>query len=114
MPASWAMAGICRTVLVEQPSAMSTAMAFLKASRVAMSLGLMFFLRSSMIFMPACLASRRRAALTARIVPFPGRPRPRASVTQFMELAVYIPEQEPQPGHAQSSELVELFQAHAF
>ena len=45
------------------------------------------------------------------MVPFPGRPRPRASVTQFMELAVYIPEQEPHPGQAQSSRALSSFRA---
>ena len=34
------------------------------------------------------------------MVPFPERPIPRASVRQFMEFAVYIPEQEPQVGQA--------------
>ncbi len=36
----------------------------------------------------------------ATTVPFPGSARPRASVRQFMELAVNIPEHEPQVGHA--------------
>jgi len=35
MPASLAMAGRCRTVFVEPPSAMSTTMAFLKALGVS-------------------------------------------------------------------------------
>ena len=39
------------TVLVEQPRAISTAMAFLKAFRVAISLGRIFFFSKSMIFM---------------------------------------------------------------
>ena len=47
---------------------------------------------------PAVFARRTRSAYTAGIVPFPGRPRPRTSVKQFMEFAVNIPEQEPQPG----------------
>ena len=37
------------------------------------------------------------------MVPLPGRPRPSASVRQFMELAVNIPAHEPHPGQAQSS-----------
>ena len=37
------------------------------------------------------------------MVPFPLRPMPSASVRQFMELAVYMPEQEPQVGQAFSS-----------
>jgi len=88
---------------VEQPRAMSTAMALAKAFGVAMSRGRIFFLSSSMTFMPACLASLMRSANTAGMVPLPGRPRPRASVRQFMELAVNMPEQEPAPGQAQPS-----------
>jgi len=68
-----------------------------------MSRGLTPFLSRSSIFMPACLARRCRAASTAGIVPCPGSPSPSASVTQFIELAVYMPEQDPQPGQAQSS-----------
>ena len=34
-PASWAMARMCSTVLVEPPMAMSSAMAFSNASKVA-------------------------------------------------------------------------------
>ena len=37
------------------------------------------------------------------MVPFPFRPIPSASVRQFMEFAVYMPEQEPQVGQAFSS-----------
>ena len=40
---------------------------------------------------------------TAGMVPFPFSPIPRASVRQFILFAVYIPEQEPQVGHAFSS-----------
>ena len=39
----------------------------------------------------------------ASVVPLPGRARPIASVRQFIEFAVNIPEQEPQVGHAASS-----------
>ena len=39
------------------------------------------------------------------MVPLPGRAMPMASVRQFMELAVYMPEQEPQVGQASSSSL---------
>src|SRR5690606_31269220 len=41
-----------------------------------------------------CVASRE---------PLPGRPRPMASTRQFIELAVNMPEQEPQVGHAERS-----------
>ncbi len=53
-----------------------------------------------MICMPACLARRRRAERGAGMVPLPRRAMPMASVRQFMELAVYMPEQEPQVGQA--------------
>ena len=89
--------------LVEQPRAMSTVRAFINAFSVMMSRGLMSFSTSSMIFMPACLASRMRSEYTAGIVPLPRSPMPMASVRQFMELAVYMPEQEPQVGHTFSS-----------
>ena len=39
----------------------------------------------------------------ASVVPLPGRARPIASVRQFIEFAVNIPEQEPQVGQADSS-----------
>ena len=38
----------------------------------------------------------RRSSEVARCEPLPGRARPRASIRQFMELAVNMPEQEPQ------------------
>jgi hypothetical protein len=39
----------------------------------------------------------------ASTLPLPGRPRPRASTRQFIELAVNMPEQEPQVGQAERS-----------
>ena len=42
-PVEWAMASRCKTALVEPPTAITTAMAFSKASRVMMSLGRIFF-----------------------------------------------------------------------
>ena len=57
----------------------------------------------SMIFMPACLARMIRWLSTAGMVPLPGSPSPRISVRQFMELAVNMPAQEPQPGQACST-----------
>ena len=100
MPHSWAMAGRWSMVLVEQPRAMSTVSALWKAASVMMSRGRMFFSTRSMICMPACLARRSRADHTAGMVPLPRKPMPMASVRQFMELAVYMPEQEPQVGQA--------------
>ena len=52
---------------------------------------------------PASLNRRSRSAWVATTVPLPGSDRPRASVRQFMELAVNMPEQEPQVGQAERS-----------
>src|SRR5690554_1986491 len=41
-----------------------------------------------------------RSACVAKVVPLPDNDKPNASVKQFIELAVNIPEQEPQVGHA--------------
>ena len=49
------------------------------------------------------MKSSIRFVCVASIVPLPGRERPIASVSEFIELAVNIPEQLPQPGHEQFS-----------
>lgn len=49
---------------------------------------------------PARSYSARRAVWVASTDPLPGRARPIASVRQFIELAVNIPEQDPQVGQA--------------
>ncbi len=46
---------------------------------------------------------RRRSECVAITVPLPGRAIPRASVRQFIELAVNIPEHDPQVGQAARS-----------
>ena len=89
--------------LVEHPSAISTVSAFKMASFVMISLGLISLFSISITAIPACFASLILSEYTAGMVPFPLSPIPRASVRQFMELAVYIPEQEPQVGHTFSS-----------
>ncbi len=89
--------------LVEHPSAISILKALINAFSVIMSRGLISFSTSSMIFMPACFARRILSEYTAGMVPLPFNPIPRTSVRQFMELAVYMPEQEPQVGHTFSS-----------
>ena len=94
------MAVICSTVLEEQPMAISARRAFSKAAGVRISLGRRSFSSSSITFSPVSFASRSRAECTAGMVPLPGRAMPMASVRQFMELAVYMPEQEPQLGQA--------------
>ena len=68
-----------------------------------MSRGRMFWRYISITAIPACFASLIRSEYTAGMVPFPPRPIPNASVKQFMEFAVYIPEQEPQVGQTFSS-----------
>ena len=57
-------------------------------------------LASSTISRPASSNRRLRSAWVARVEPLPGRHRPSASVRQFIELAVNMPEQEPQVGQA--------------
>src|ERR1700755_1951389 len=52
---------------------------------------------------PARSNSSRRAEGVASVGALPGGPRPIASVRQFIELAVNMPEQEPQVGQADSS-----------
>ena len=54
----------------------------------------------SVPFTPSISPSNSRAK---RIFPFPFNPIPRTSVKQFIELAVYIPEHDPQVGQAFSS-----------
>ena len=92
--------------MVEQPSAISAVIAFLIAAAVIISRGRIFFFTSSMTCIPACLASSIRAEYTAGIVPLPFNPIPSTSVKQFIEFAVYIPEQEPQVGHTLRSNSV--------
>ena len=52
---------------------------------------------------PARVNRSRRATWVASVEPLPGSDRPRASVRQFIELAVNMPEQEPQVGQAERS-----------
>src|SRR5512139_2546921 len=52
---------------------------------------------------PASLNSRSRSLWVASSEPLPGSDRPSASARQFMELAVNMPEQEPQVGQAERS-----------
>src|SRR5436305_8979402 len=52
---------------------------------------------------PASTNRRLRSAWVATTVPLPGSERPKASVRQFIELAVNMPEHEPQVGQAERS-----------
>ena len=103
IPASWAIAGKCNAVLEDPPSAISTATAFSNASLVKISLGLKSAFKTSIICIPAFLASLALSENTAGTVPFPGSPIPSASVKQFIVFAVYIPAHDPQVGQAISS-----------
>lgn len=47
--------------------------------------------------------SSLRSEWVANVEPFPGSDRPSASVRQFIEFAVNMPEQEPQVGQAERS-----------
>ena len=104
---SCAAARMCSTVFVEPPIATSRAIAFSNASRVAMERG--SALASSWSYQrrhrsitvrPACRKSSRRAACVASVEPLPGSDSPRASVRQFIEFAVNMPEHDPQVGQA--------------
>jgi hypothetical protein len=108
--ASRAAASRCSTVLVEPPIATSSATAFSNALREAIERGRTeassfsyHCLAMSTTSRPARSKSARRAAWVARVEPLPGRARPIASVRQFIELAVNMPEHEPQVGHADRS-----------
>lgn len=107
---SWAAASRCRTVFVEPPIAMSRLMALLNAALVAMERGRTEASSSSYqrlaretTVRPAVLKSLRRSEWVANREPLPGRERPRASVRQFIELAVNMPEHDPQVGQALAS-----------
>jgi len=52
---------------------------------------------------PASKNSSRRSEWVASSEPLPGKASPNASVKQFIELAVNIPEHEPQVGQAEAS-----------
>ena len=103
IPASCAIAGKCRAVFDDPPRAISIATAFSNASLVKISFGRTSAFNTSIICIPAFLASRILSENTAGTVPFPGSPSPSASVRQFIVFAVYIPAQDPQVGHAISS-----------
>ena len=114
--ASRAAASRCSTVLVEPPIATSRATAFSNAARVAIARG---STESSSLVVVALgqvddrarrprSNSALRAAWVASVEPLPGRARPIASVRQFIELAVNMPEQEPQVGQAERSICAEL------
>ena len=109
--ASWAAASRCSTVLVEPPMAMSSVIAFSNAAAGgdrARAAPRRRRRRSSggpgrRSAAPARSKSALRAAWVASVEPLPGSARPSASVRQFIELAVNMPEHEPQVGQAECS-----------
>lgn len=107
---SCAAARMCSTVFVDPPMAMSSAIAFSNASFVAIERGNADSssepyqrLHSSTTVRPALENSSRRAACVASVEPLPGNDKPSASVRQFIEFAVNMPEHEPQVGQAERS-----------
>ncbi len=115
MPAACARARVCRMVLVEPPIAMSRMKELTIACSVMISSGRTFFSRQRLSACAAWRVSDRRSGLgsvlrkvlstqrSAGMVPLPGSATPRASPRQFMELAVNMPAQLPQPGQAVSA-----------
>ncbi len=99
-PASRAMAIRCSTAFVDPPRAITTVMAFSKASRVMISSGLISF---SSRFMTAAAARRQSSFLcseTASWAELFARLIPSASMAEAIVFAVYMPPQAPGPGMA--------------
>ncbi len=88
MLASLPMAGICRTVFVEPPMAISTLMAFSKAFLVKISRGLTSSLTSSTILLPESYACFFLSGSMAKVVAHFVNDMPSTSVTTAMVLAV--------------------------
>ena len=100
-------------MLVDPPRAMSTRKALRMAvGRQDLAGGLAFIQQPHDLSRRSCRARRRRSAKTAGMVPLPGSDMPRASVRQFIVLAVYMPEQLPQVGQADMFHAVEVLVAH--
>src|SRR5699024_9199896 len=70
------------------------------ASFITMSTVLISFITSSLKLNPSSIIYSIRFSPTAITVPLYGRSKPITSFTQFIELPVSIPAQEPQVGHA--------------
>src|SRR4029079_1642675 len=104
---------MCSTLLVEPPMATSSAIALPKAALDAMLRGRTESsssayqrLANSTTRDPARRNRSRRATCVASVEPLPGNDSPRASVRQFIELAVNMPEHDPQVGQAACSSSV--------
>ncbi len=101
---------MCSTVFVEPPIAMSSAIALANARSFAIERGSAVSSSSryqrrarSTTVVPASVNSCLRAACVASVEPLPGSDSPSASVRQFIEFAVNMPEQDPHVGHAERS-----------
>ena len=97
------MASRCSTALVEPPNAMTTAIAFSKASLVMMSRAVIPRRSSSTTAAPDSRAYRSRRRSGAGGAALPGRDMPIASAALAMVLAVYMPPHAPSPGQMERS-----------
>ncbi len=114
MPAECASASACSTVLVEPPMAMSQHEGVISAcsgddverADVLLQAALQR-VRGAAVQLQALGVelggARPRVQRSAGMVPLPGSARPSTSPRQFMELAVNMPAQLPQPGQARSA-----------
>ncbi len=103
IPASWAIAGRCKTVLDDPPKAKSTVTAFSNDLREMIFEVVKFSSTIFTILSPDLTAILSFSESTAGVVPHLGREIPRASERHAIVLAVNIPAQEPQVGQAASS-----------
>ena len=102
-PAVCAIAIKCSTPLVDPPKAISTLMEFSNAALVIISRGLMSKRNKFITASPARRQSIFFSLETASCADDPGKLIPKASIAEAIELAVYMPPQEPGPGKATSS-----------
>ena len=97
-PASRAMASRCRTPLVEPPSAITSVIAFSNAGLVMIWRAVMPCLSRFTTASPERWANTSRRRSTAGGAAEPGSDMPRASATEAIVLAVYMPPHAPSPG----------------
>ena len=92
------MASRCSTALVEPPSTSTTRMAFSKALRVMIFLGVRSLLISPSTALLALVQSVYLSLVAAGWLLLPGRLMPMASMALAIVFAVYMPPQLPSPG----------------
>ena len=88
---------------------MSNANASSIASGVTMSRGLRSRSIKVITCAAACFANASRSGVFAKAEPLYGNAKPNASMRQFIELAVNIPEHDPHDGHANFSKMDNRF-----